>query len=106
MTTARARSIALARCCCRGWRCYYAATRVTIDADYSAFLPAGASDTQRAFMRELREGVASRVVLIELAARRRGRSPRRAASSRARWPRPAFRYVNNGGSALGSASSR
>ena len=31
----------------------YALTRITIDSDYSAFLPAGASDTQRAFMREL-----------------------------------------------------
>jgi predicted exporter len=45
---------------------YYAATRVRISADFSAFLPAGASATQRALIRQLREGAAGRLLLIAI----------------------------------------
>jgi predicted exporter len=80
----------------------YALTRITIDSDYSAFLPAGASDTQRAFMRELRDGVASRIVLVEIS----GPAPESVAeASRKLAPAlaasPAFRYVTNGATAFG-----
>jgi predicted exporter len=81
---------------------YYAATRVTIDSDYSAFLPAGASPTQRVFMRELRDGVASRIVLVELS----GSAPEAVAEASRKLAQalaasPAFRYVSNGGTAFG-----
>lgn len=80
----------------------YAFTRITIDSDYSAFLPAGASETQRVFMRELRDGVVSRIVLVELS----GPAPEDVADasrklSRALAASPAFRYVSNGGTGFG-----
>jgi len=80
----------------------YVATSVSLDSDYAAFLPAGASPTQRTFMTELREGAASRVVLIELG----GAAPADlAATSRklaaALAASADFRYVNNGESGMG-----
>src|SRR5206468_4063290 len=72
---------------------YYAATRITIDSDYSAFLPTGASEAQRVFMRELRDGVASRIVLVDLS----GSAPEALAEASRKLARalaagPAFRY--------------
>jgi len=80
----------------------YAFTRVTVDSDYSAFLPVGASEAQRVFMRELRDGVASRIVLVELS----GSAPEALAEASrklagALTASPAFRYVTNGGTAFG-----
>jgi predicted exporter len=45
---------------------YYTVTRVRVSADFSAFLPAGASATQRALIQQLREGAAGRLLLIAL----------------------------------------
>ena len=76
----------------------YLATRLRIDADFSGFLPEVATTEQRFLVAELREGVASRLLLIEI----RGDSPeRRAAVSKALAERLAadrgdFLYVNNG----------
>jgi len=86
---------------------WHALRHVTLDSDYSAFLPAGTSDTQRALMRELREGLRSRVVLIALGG---APQPELAQASRklvaALEQSPAFRYANNGSAISGSASSR
>ena len=80
----------------------YVATRVKLDSDYSAFLPHGATKTQRAFMSEIRDGVASRIMLIELSgsttqelARVSGQLAGNLSAS------PAFRYVSNGGTTFG-----
>ncbi len=81
---------------------WYSLRHVTLDSDYSAFLPAGTSDTQRALMRELREGLGSRVVLIALGG---APQPELAQASRklvaALEQSPAFRYANNGSGNLG-----
>jgi predicted exporter len=80
----------------------YVATAVVLDSDYSAFLPAGASQRQRLFMSELRDGVASRVVLIEL-----GGAPLEALAQTSRKLAatlaisPHFRYVSNGDATVG-----
>jgi predicted exporter len=66
------------------------ATALTVDSDFSAFLPAGGTETQRILTRELRDGVTSRLLLIELA---HDEPQRLAAISRAMvriWPDPAF----------------
>ena len=81
---------------------WHALRHVTLDSDYSAFLPAGTSDTQRALMRELREGLGSRVVLIAL-----GGAPQHALEQASRKlaaaleQSAAFRYANNGSGSLG-----
>jgi predicted exporter len=75
----------------------YAATRVRVSADFSAFLPGGANASQRALIEQLREGAAGRLLLIELS----GAPPARLAEAsrilRARLAaQPQFRYVANG----------
>ena len=80
----------------------YAATRVRVIADFSAFLPAGADATQRALIQQLREGAAGRLVLVELSG-----APPEALASASQQMRtalarsPAFRYVANGDAAAG-----
>ena len=79
------------------------ATALQVDSDFAAFLPAGRTETQRILTRELRDGVTSRLLLIELA----HDEPRRlAAMSRAMVRTlssdPAIRHVNNGEGALGA----
>ncbi|MEJ7668279.1 MAG: MMPL family transporter [Casimicrobiaceae bacterium] len=99
--SARAASIA-------GWGLFVAALIVylvtlgRIDADFSAFLPKGMTETQRIFSQELREGVTSRLLLIEIAQD----APHRLAETSRELARrlaqdPAFRYVANGGAGLG-----
>lgn len=76
---------------------YYTATRVRISADFSAFLPSGASPTQRALIQQLREGAAGRLLLIAisdappavLAEQSRALAARLAAQ-------PQFTYASNG----------
>lgn len=75
----------------------YMGSMLRVDSDFAAFLPAAATTEQRFLVAELREGVASRLLLIELG----GDTPERLATvSRALAERlaadPGFRYVNNG----------
>lgn len=75
----------------------YVATRLSVNADFSAFLPSAASANQRLLLAELKEGVASRLLLIELA----GDSPERLTETSRRLAQALgaeerFRYVNNG----------
>ena len=79
------------------------AVALKVDSDFSAFLPGGASQTQRIFTRELRDGVTSRLLLVELA----HDDPRNLAAmsrsmARALSASPEFRYVANGEGALGA----
>lgn len=81
---------------------FYVVRDVRIDSDYSAFLPVGGSETQQAFMRELRDGVASRIVLVELA----GAPPEALADTSRKLTEalaadPNFRYVSNGSADFG-----
>jgi predicted exporter len=81
----------------------YAALAVRIDDDFSAFLPRGVTPIQEIVVKQLREGVAGRLLLVEVA----GAAPERLAqSSRALAARLAadanFRYVNNGSADLGA----
>lgn len=81
---------------------FYVMNQVTLDSDYSAFLPAGQSETRRAFMRELRDGVASRIMLIEVTgapADALAESSRKLAGVLA--ANPHFRYVSNGSADFG-----
>jgi len=100
MTRRQGALVALAAVVAAG--AWYALRHVTLDSDYSAFLPAGTSETQRALMRELREGLGSRVVLIAL-----GGVPPAALADASRKlaaaleASPAFRYVNNGSGSVG-----
>jgi predicted exporter len=55
----------------------YAIARVRASADFSAFLPAGATPGQRAMIGQLREGAAGRLLLIELS----GAPPQRLAQA-------------------------
>ena len=93
-----------------GWLALMAAATVwfavalKVDSDFSAFLPGGASQTQRIFTRELRDGVTSRLLLVELA----HDDPRNLAAmsramARALSASPEFRHVANGEGALGAA---
>jgi predicted exporter len=80
------------------------AVALKVDSDFSAFLPAGQSQTQRIFTRELRDGVTSRLLLVELA----HDDPRILAAisrsmARALSANPEFRHVANGEGALGAA---
>ncbi len=81
---------------------FHVATAVRIDTDFSAFLPKGHSEAQRMLNRELRDGVASRLLLVELS---NAEAPSLAAVSRAvaraLAANPEFRYVSNGEAALG-----
>ena len=75
----------------------YVATRLSIDADFSAFLPSATTPNQRLLVSELKEGVASRLLLIELS----GGAPQRLADTsrglaQALGADTRFRYVNNG----------
>ena len=91
-----------------GWAVFVAAlivylvTAGRIDADFSAFLPKGMTETQRIFSQELREGLTSRLLLIEIAQD----APQRLAETSRELARrltedPAFRYVANGGGGMG-----
>jgi predicted exporter len=80
----------------------YLVTGLRVDADFSAFLPSGVTDTQRVFLKQMQEGVAGRLLLVEV----RGDEPQRlAAISQALADRlmadSTFRYVNNGGTDFG-----
>jgi predicted exporter len=75
----------------------YVGIRLRVNSDFSAFLPLVSTSEQRFLVTELKEGVASRLLLIELG----GDTPERlAVVSRALTQRiavtDAFRYVNNG----------
>jgi predicted exporter len=84
--------------------CAWVATHTRFTADMSAFLPAAATPTQRVLVGELREGVASRLLLIGI---ERGTPDELAALSRALAKRlqgrPEFAYGANGDAALGQA---
>jgi len=76
----------------------YAATRLRVDADFSAFLPVVTTTEQRFLVAQLKEGVASRLLLIEIDG---DTTERLAAVSGAlaehlAADREEFRYVNNG----------
>jgi len=80
------------------------AMALKVDSDFSAFLPAGQSQTQRIFSREMRDGVTSRLLLIELANADPGiLAAMSKAMARALAESPEFRYVANGESAFGAA---
>jgi predicted exporter len=75
----------------------YVLTRLSVNADFSAFLPSATSNEARFLVSELKEGVAGRLLLIGLS----NDSPERLAdTSRALAKRlaanGAFRYVSNG----------
>ena len=75
----------------------YVATRLSVNADFSAFLPNATSSEQRFLASELKEGVAGRLLLIDIA---NGPPQQLADVSRALALRlagdAAFRYVSNG----------
>ena len=75
----------------------YMGSSLRVDSDFAAFLPAVTTTEQRVLVAELKEGVASRLLLIELG----GDTPEQlAVVSRALAERlvadRSFRYVNNG----------
>ncbi|HLU76294.1 MAG TPA: MMPL family transporter [Burkholderiales bacterium] len=76
--------------------------RTTISADLVAFLPRSATPKQQLMVDQLRDGVASRLVLFGIEG---GDTPRLAAASRAfakaLQQTPHFSYVNNGEQQLG-----
>ena len=78
------------------------AAALKVDSDFSAFLPGGQTETQRIFNREMRDGVTSRLLLIELA---QDAPLHLAAASRALAralsTSPEFRYVANGEGTIG-----
>lgn len=75
----------------------YAIVQVRVSADFSAFLPAGATPQQRALVTQLREGAAGRLLLIGLAGADAARlADASKALARALSARPDFRYVANG----------
>jgi len=84
--------------------CAAVAVHTRFTADMSAFLPAAATPAQRLLVGELREGVASRLVLlgIEHAAPERLAALSRALAQ-ALHGRPEFVYVANGDAALARA---
>jgi predicted exporter len=79
----------------------YVATSLSISADFSAFLPKGQNEAQRILNRELRDGLASRLLLIELS-HDDPHSLARISRVMARTLRadPAIRYVANGEATL------
>lgn len=75
----------------------YLGTRLRVDADFAAFLPAATTSQQRFLVAQLKEGVAGRLLLIGL----RGDAPARLADTSRALAHllsadPDFRYVNNG----------
>ena len=80
----------------------YLATRLRVDSDFSAFLPSGLTDTQRIFIQQLQDGVASRLLLVELKSDEPEHLAAISQSLAARLAAdPTFRYVNNGGGDAG-----
>ncbi len=80
----------------------YALFGLRVSADFSAFLPEGSDPWQRVLVAQLRDGIAGRLLLIELS----GSGPAvLAAQSAALAERigadPAFRYVGNGSAGFG-----
>ena len=79
----------------------WCAVALKVDSDFSAFLPGGQTQAQRIFNRELRDGAASRLLLVEIA---HDNPPRVAAISRsmvgALTASPEFRYAANGEGSL------
>jgi len=80
------------------------ASRARITSDFTAFLPARLDTDQALLVHQLREGVASRMMLIGIA----GAAPHKlAAASRSLAQRlsasPLFAYVNNGEARFGAA---
>lgn len=79
----------------------YAATHVSIESDFSVFLPRGLTDSQRLVAAQLQHGATSRLLLIAID---NDTAPALADISRALAtkldPDPAFTYINNGSSAF------
>jgi predicted exporter len=79
----------------------YATTEVSVEYDFSVFLPRGLNDAQRTFLAQLRNGSVSRLVLIALDNDEPQSLAKLSASlATAVEKDPAFTYVNNGGSAF------
>jgi predicted exporter len=79
----------------------YATTRVSVESDFSVFLPRGLNDAQRTFLAQLRNGSVSRLVLIALDNDEPQSLAKLSASlATALEKDPAFTYVNNGASAF------
>jgi predicted exporter len=75
----------------------YLALRLRVDADFSAFLPQGLTEAQRVFVKQLREGVASRLLLIDIRGVDAADLGKISQSLAERLGRdPAFRTVRNG----------
>ena len=81
----------------------YAATRLRVDADFSAFLPVVTTTEQRFLVAQLKEGVASRLLLIEIDGDTAERLARvsMALAERLASDHEDFRYVNNGAAQWG-----
>ncbi len=80
---------------------FHVATTVRIDTDFSAFLPTGQSEAQRMLSRELRDGVASRLLLVEFSnASARDLAVLSRAVARTLATNADFRYVSNGEATL------
>ena len=76
-----------------------------IDTDMSAFLPRGQSDAQRMFNRELRDGVSSRLLLIELSGDQPASLARMSQMLKRKLAEdPAFKFVGNGDNVIGGAA--
>ncbi len=79
----------------------YAATRLSIESDFSVFLPRGLTDSQKLVAAQLQHGAASRLLLIAI---ENEPPPRLAEISRALTAKlaadQAFVYVNNGAAEL------
>jgi predicted exporter len=79
----------------------YATTRLSIESDFSVFLPRGLNDSQQTFLAQLRNGAVSRLVLIALEDDEpQALAKLSAAFAGALDKDPSFTYVNNGGSAF------
>jgi len=79
----------------------YATTRVSVESDFSVFLPRGLNDAQSTFLAQLRNGSVSRLVLIALDNDEPQALAKLSASLATGLEKdPAFTYVNNGGSAF------
>ena len=82
----------------------YLSAALRIDADLSAFLPRGQSEAQRMFSRELRDGVTSRLLLVELAGDTSANLARISQTlQRGLAANPEFKYVGNGAAVFGGA---
>lgn len=76
----------------------YLWTNLVVDSDFAAFLPSGGGDRQMMLLNQLRDGIAGRLVLIEI---RGGAADALAATShrvtRSLRASPEFDYASNGG---------